>query len=108
MPHTGTEDSVAVTAGRPAALVNDAGLAGLAAASALTPRGLPDDHVGRHTCVGGIWDIEALDSRVHKAVHFVSSKSTSAFTGYAMGDDLPDYRVLWAVVEVDGQQRPTC
>jgi cation diffusion facilitator CzcD-associated flavoprotein CzcO len=72
-------------------LVIGAGPAGLATARALAARGLPYDHVERHTGVGGIWDIDAPGSPMYEAAHFISSRTLSGFPGFPMGEDLPDY-----------------
>ena len=76
---------------RPAVLVVGAGPAGLAAARALKARGLAFDQVERHTGVGGIWDIDAPDSPMYETAHFNSSRTQSAYHGFPMNADLPDY-----------------
>lgn len=68
-----------------------AGPAGLAVARALADRGLPYTHVERHTAVGGIWDIDNPGSPMYSSAHFISSKTRSAFGGWPMPDQFPDY-----------------
>ena len=64
---------------------------GLATARALRARGLDYDQVDRNADVGGLWDIDAPGSPMYEAAHFISSKSLSGFSGFPMGDGLPDY-----------------
>ncbi|SEI81720.1 flavin-containing monooxygenase [Demequina mangrovi] len=68
-----------------------AGPAGLAAAHALKQRGLPYTHLERNAGVGGLWDIDAPGSPMYESAHFISSKTLSAFPGFPMPDDYPDY-----------------
>jgi len=68
-----------------------AGPAGLVMARALLSEGVPFDWYERHTDIGGIWDIENPGSPMYESAHFISSKYTSAFYGYPMPDDYPDY-----------------
>ena len=68
-----------------------AGPAGLAAARALKARGLPYTHLERHTAVGGLWDIDNPGTPLYESAHFISSRTMSAFSGYPMPDDYPDY-----------------
>lgn len=68
-----------------------AGPAGLAIARALSERGLPYTHLERHTEVGGLWDIDNPGSPMYESAHFISSKTLSAFSGYPMPEDYPDY-----------------
>lgn len=68
-----------------------AGPAGLAVARALKDRGLEYTHLERHTAVGGLWDIENPGTPMYESAHFISSKTTSAFSGFPMSDTYPDY-----------------
>lgn len=68
-----------------------AGPAGLAAARALSERGLPYTQVERHRDVGGLWDIDNPGSPMYESAHFISSKTLSGFTGFPMPEDYPDY-----------------
>jgi len=68
-----------------------AGPAGLVAARALLAEGVPFDWYERHTDVGGIWDMDSPGSPMYESAHFISSKYTSAFVGYPMPADYPDY-----------------
>lgn len=68
-----------------------AGPAGLAAARALSEKGLPYTQVERHRDVGGLWDIDNPGSPMYESAHFISSKTLSGFTGFPMPEDYPDY-----------------
>jgi len=68
-----------------------AGPAGLVMARALLAEGVPFDWFERHTDVGGIWDMDNPGSPMYESAHFISSKYTSAFVGFPMPDDYPDY-----------------
>jgi len=68
-----------------------AGPAGLAAARALSERGLPYTQIERHTDVGGLWNIDAVGSPMYESAHFISSKTMSGLTGFPMPDHYPDY-----------------
>lgn len=68
-----------------------AGPAGLATARALRARGLDYDQFERHSDVGGLWDIDAPDSPMYEAAHFISSRSMSGFAGFPMSEKFPDY-----------------
>ena len=68
-----------------------AGPAGLVAARALLAEGVPFDWYERHTDVGGIWDMDSPGSPMYESAHFISSKYTSAFVGFPMPADYPDY-----------------
>jgi len=68
-----------------------AGPAGLVMARALLAEGVPFDWFERHTDVGGIWDMDNPGSPMYESAHFISSKYTSAFVGYPMPADYPDY-----------------
>jgi len=76
---------------RPAVLVVGAGPAGLAAARALKARGLAYDQIEQLNGVGGIWDIDAPGTPMYETAHFNSSKTQSAFHGFPMSAELPDY-----------------
>lgn len=68
-----------------------AGPAGLVMARALIAEGVPFDWFERHSDVGGIWDIDNPGTPMYDSAHFISSKYTSAFVGYPMPADYPDY-----------------
>jgi amino acid transporter len=68
-----------------------AGPGGLLAARALKLAGIPYDHFERHSDVGGIWDIDSPGTPMYESAHFISSKFTSAFFGFPMPADYPDY-----------------
>lgn len=68
-----------------------AGPAGLAVARALAARGISYRHLERHHGVGGIWDIDNPGSPMYDSAHFISSKTLSAFSGFPMPADYPDY-----------------
>lgn len=68
-----------------------AGPSGLAAAAALSARGVAYDHYERHSAVGGIWDLDNPGTPMYESAHFISSKTQSAFPGHPMPNDFPDY-----------------
>ena len=68
-----------------------AGPAGMIMARALIAEGVPFDWFEKQQDVGGIWDMENPDSPMYESAHFISSKYLSAFIGYPMPDDYPDY-----------------
>ncbi|RZT68841.1 SDR family NAD(P)-dependent oxidoreductase [Leucobacter luti] len=68
-----------------------AGPAGLAAARALREHGVPYHQFEQHDRVGGIWDIDRPGGPMYESARFISSKTLSAFTGFAMPSDYPDY-----------------
>lgn len=68
-----------------------AGPAGLAVARALRRRGIDYTQVERHTGVGGLWDIDNPGSALYESAHFISSRTLSAFSGFPMPQDYPDY-----------------
>lgn len=72
-------------------LVVGAGPAGLAAARALRANGVDYLQVERHAGVGGLWDIDNPGTPMYESAHFISSRTLSAFSGYPMSDDYPDY-----------------
>ncbi len=72
-------------------LIVGAGPAGLAVARAFRLFDVPYVHVERHCDVGGIWDADNPGSPIYESAHFISSKTRSAFHGWPMPDDYPDY-----------------
>jgi Flavin-binding monooxygenase-like len=52
---------------------------------------LPYDHFERHSALGGVWDITRPDTPMYESAHLISSKTQSAFAGFPMPDDYPDY-----------------
>ena len=68
-----------------------AGPGGLAAARALSARGLDYTHYERNSGVGGVWDIDAPGTPMYESAHFISSRTVSGFSGFEMPDDYPDY-----------------
>lgn len=60
-------------------------------AAELKRRGLPYEHFERHSALGGLWDITRADTPLYESAHFISSKTQSAFAGFPMPDDYPDY-----------------
>ena len=68
-----------------------AGPSGLVTARAFLKEGIPFDWFERHSDVGGLWDMDNPGSPMYESAHFISSKYTSAFIGFPMPDDYPDY-----------------
>jgi cation diffusion facilitator CzcD-associated flavoprotein CzcO len=68
-----------------------AGPSGLAAARALKEAGLSFDVFERHSDVGGIWDDTNPGTPIYESAHFISSRTQSAFDGFPMPADYPDY-----------------
>jgi cation diffusion facilitator CzcD-associated flavoprotein CzcO len=68
-----------------------AGPAGLAAAAALTAQQIPFEIVDAGERIGGIWDIERAETPMYDAAQFISSRTLSAFPGFPMPADYPDY-----------------
>ena len=68
-----------------------AGPSGLAAARALSEAGLEFDVFERHADVGGIWDAANANTPIYASAHFISSRTQSAFDGFPMPADYPDY-----------------
>jgi len=68
-----------------------AGPSGLAAARALRMNGVEFDVFERHQDVGGIWDLENRGTPMYRSAHFISSRTQSAFDGFPMPADYPDY-----------------
>ncbi|MGY8850048.1 MAG: flavin-containing monooxygenase [Pseudomonadales bacterium] len=73
------------------AIVVGAGPAGLVVAKRLKEQGLNFVVIERNDSVGGIWNINAPNTPMYDSAHFISSKTLSAFPGYAMPDHYPDY-----------------
>ena len=74
-----------------------AGPSGLAAARALSKRGLDVIGFERHSEVGGLWDIDNPHSTVYESAHLISSKRRTEFAEFPMADavaDYPDHRQL--------------
>lgn len=74
----------------PIALVG-AGPSGLAAARNLQKAGLAFQGFEAHADVGGLWDIANPRSTVYHSAHLISSKRTTEFAEFPMGDDVADY-----------------
>ncbi len=68
-----------------------AGPGGLSAARAFLNLGLSVDVFERHDAVGGIWDRANPGTPMYESAHFISSRDMSAFHGYKMPADYPDY-----------------
>ena len=75
-----------------------AGPAGLATARAFADAGLAVEVLERHGDVGGIWDLENPGTPMYETAHFISSRTQSAFDGFPMPDDYPDYPSRAAVL----------
>ncbi len=72
-------------------LIVGAGPAGLAQARAFKRAGLAFDLIERHRDLGGIWDIANPGTPMYRSARFISSKRRSAFLGFPMPADYPDY-----------------
>jgi cation diffusion facilitator CzcD-associated flavoprotein CzcO len=68
-----------------------AGPGGLAAARAFKNLGLEIDVFERHSAIGGIWDRANPGTPMYESAHFISSRDMSAYHGYKMPSDYPDY-----------------
>ncbi len=68
-----------------------AGAGGLSMARALKRHGIAYDHFERHADVGGVWDQNNPGSPMYDSAHMISSKTMSAFKGYPMPAEYPDY-----------------
>lgn len=68
-----------------------AGPSGLAAARNLQKLGLPFQGFEAHTDVGGLWDIANPRSTVYHSAHLISSKRTTEFSEFPMGEEVADY-----------------
>lgn len=73
-----------------------AGPSGLAAARALTRRGIGVDGYEAAAGVGGLWDIDNPRSTMYESAHLISSRTTTEFTEFPMRStvDYPGHRVL--------------
>ncbi|MFJ4999445.1 flavin-containing monooxygenase [Microbacterium sp. NPDC088619] len=73
-----------------------AGPSGLAAARALTRRGIGVDGYEASAGVGGLWDIDNPRSTMYESAHLISSRTTTEFTEFPMRStvDYPGHRVL--------------
>jgi cation diffusion facilitator CzcD-associated flavoprotein CzcO len=63
----------------------------LAAARAFKNLGLQIDVFERHSAIGGIWDRTNPGTPMYESAHFISSRDMSAYHGYKMPSDYPDY-----------------
>jgi hypothetical protein len=68
-----------------------AGPSGLAMAAAFRRHGIAYDQFERHHGVGGLWDQNNAGSPLYDSAHFISSRTCSAFAGFPMPEDYPDY-----------------
>jgi hypothetical protein len=73
-----------------------AGPSGLAAARALTRRGIGIDSYEASHDVGGLWDITNPRSTMYESAHLISSRTTTEFAEFPMRTtvDYPGHRVL--------------
>ena len=68
-----------------------AGPSGLATARNLQRRGIPWVGYELGDDVGGLWNIDGPRSTVYESAHLISSKRTTEFAEYPMGDAVADY-----------------
>ncbi|MHC4391675.1 MAG: flavin-containing monooxygenase [Planctomycetota bacterium] len=68
-----------------------AGPAGLATARAFQRNGIRYEQIERHSGVGGLWDIKNPTSTMYESAHLISSRKTTEFEEFPMGDDVADY-----------------
>ncbi len=68
-----------------------AGPAGLSALRAFRNLGLQVHAFERHDDVGGIWDRTNTGTPMYESAHFISSRDRSAYLGFPMPADFPDY-----------------
>lgn len=68
-----------------------AGPSGLATARAFAAADIPFDILERHDDVGGIWDMDNPGTPMYDSAHFISSRTQSAFEGFPMPAEYPDY-----------------
>ena len=68
-----------------------AGPSGLAAARNLQRRGIPWAGYELGDDVGGLWNIDGPRSTVYESAHLISSKRTTEFSEFPMGDEVADY-----------------
>lgn len=73
-----------------------AGPSGLAAARALSTRGIGVDGYEVSSGVGGLWDIDNPRSTMYESAHLISSRTTTEFAEFPMRAtvDYPGHRVL--------------
>ena len=73
-----------------------AGPSGLAAARALTRRGIGVDGYEASHGVGGLWDISNPRSTMYESAHLISSRTTTEFAEFPLRTDVdyPGHRVL--------------
>ncbi|WP_300267189.1 NAD(P)/FAD-dependent oxidoreductase [Microbacterium sp.] len=73
-----------------------AGPSGLAAARALSRRGIAVTGFEASSRVGGLWDIEIPRSTMYESAHLISSRTTTEFHEFPMrtAADYPGHRVL--------------
>ncbi|KQR47502.1 monooxygenase [Microbacterium sp. Leaf161] len=73
-----------------------AGPSGLAAARALTRRGIGVDGYEAAAGVGGLWDIDNPRSTMYESAHLISSRTTTEFSEFPLRStvDYPGHRVL--------------
>ena len=75
----------------PTYAVIGAGPSGLAAARNLQRRGIPWTGYELGADVGGLWNIDGPRSTVYESAHLISSKRTTEFAEFPMGDEVADY-----------------
>ncbi|RAL25528.1 monooxygenase [Lujinxingia litoralis] len=68
-----------------------AGPAGLATARALARNGVLYDHFERAQDVGGVWDIDSPFSNMYESAHLISSKNSTQFDDFPLGEEVADY-----------------
>lgn len=75
------------------AVVIGAGSAGLAAAKALSERGVAYRHLEKGSMVGGLWRIDNDNggAAAYETLHLNSSRTRTGFPSYPMPEDWPDY-----------------
>jgi dimethylaniline monooxygenase (N-oxide forming) len=75
------------------AVVIGAGAAGLAAAKALSERGVTYRHLEKGSMVGGLWRIDNDNggAAAYETLHLNSSRPRTGFPSHPMPDDWPDY-----------------
>lgn len=89
---------IAPTTELPVVIVG-AGPAGIAAARALTLRGIPYVQFERHRDVGGLWDIDNPGTPMYRSAHFISSRDRSGFFDAPMPADYADYPTRTQILE---------
>lgn len=68
-----------------------AGPSGLAAARNLDRQGLSWVGFELANGVGGLWDIDGPRSTMYESAHLISSRTTTEFSEFPMGEDIADY-----------------